>query len=300
MMDEFRINRWEDFVGQERMKERLRIHITAARKSSRQLDPILLVGKTGFGKTTLATIIADEMKQDLVIAGMPITDRALMRLVDDHTRGTVVLFDEIHRARPALQESLLPLLEFGYVQNSSGIRRHAANMSFVLATTEADKLIKPLWDRCPIRPEFDDYTNEEMGTVVMAMARTAGVKLTKDACEALGRATGGTPRRAASFVLAARDLTIEHKGKTPPADVILEFCRVDESGVTQAHRDYLNALEALGGIAGLNTLRNYLHLGESVVTELEPMLLDQKLIRLTSSGRELTRQGQLKIEGQAA
>lgn len=294
-MDEFRISTWEDFVGQDRLKERLRIHIAAAKKGHRPLQPVLFTGKPGFGKTTLASIIADELEEPLTVIGMPITDKALFRLCEE-VEG-VVLFDEIHRARPALQESLYPLLEFGYVQNSAGMKRYSANTSYVLATTEPDKVIKPLWDRCLIRPDFDDYTEEEMGRIVEAMASKAGVKISKATALALGRATGGTPRTAANFVLAARDLTVDRQGKVPDAATILEFCRVDETGITQTHLDYLSALMALGGVAGLSPLRSYLHLPESVVTDLEPMLLTQKLIRLTTSGRELTRQGQLKLEG---
>lgn len=293
-MDEFRILTWAQFVGQETMKARLRVHISAAEKQHRTLDHVLLVGKTGFGKTSLAHLIAHALHEPLTTALMPLTENALMRLAED-TSG-VLFLDEIHGASKPIQEMLQPLLEFGYVQNKQGIKRHSCHLTIIAATTEPEKLIKPLWDRFPIRPDFDAYSDEEMGRIVMNMALQAGVKLAKGTAEQLGRATDGTPRRAAQFVLAARDLSTGMK-RTPTGTEILGLCRVDETGVTQSHRDYLTALDDAGGTAGLSTLRNLLRLSEGVVRELEPLLLKQKLIRFTPSGRELTRQGQQKIEG---
>lgn len=296
-MDQFRISHWEQFVGQAEMKERLRIHITAARKQERPLDHVLLIGKTGFGKTALAHIIANSLHQPLTTAIMPLTETGLTRLAED-TQG-VLFLDEIHAASTKIQEALQPLLEFGFVQNGRGIKRYSQDLTIVAATTEPEKLIKPLWDRFPIRPDFDEYSIEEMGQIVVSMAEKAGVKLDQATAEQLGRATDGTPRRAAQFVLAARDLILE-MDRTPTGTEILGLCRVDGTGLTQSHQAYLSALDLAGGQAGLSTLRNLLRLSEGVVRELEPLLLRLKLIRFTPGGRELTRQGQLKLEGSNA
>lgn len=294
MTDEFRISSWDEFIGQTKMKARFQTHITAAKRRGEQLPPILLAGEPGYGKTTMAHLIAAEMEQPVTEAQMPLNETALVRLVEDC--DGVLFLDEVHAASKEAMEMLQPLLLSGYIENRRGVRTDAwPTLSIIAATTEPEKLLAPFRERFLIKPPFDPYTDEEMGLVVTGMARMAGVKLTKATAEQLGRATGGTPRSAAEYVLAAKDLK-ENLKRTPTAIEILTMCRVDETGVSHQHRQYLASLGEAGGVAGLTTLRTLLRLPESVVRDLEPLLLRQKLIRLSPSGRELTGAGQRKIK----
>ena len=290
MTDTLRVTSWKDFIGQERLKERLDVHIKAALKQQRRLDHVLLVGPPGFGKTSLGTVIAMRMSQDLIERTMPLTERTVTEIVRQETG--ILLLDEIHRASKREQESLLPLLEFGYIQDKRG-RTFACELTIVGATTEPEHIIPPLYDRFVIRPDFDDYTEDEMGQIVASMAVKASVQFDATTARLLGNATGGTPRRAGQFVLAARDLLAI--GKPAFAQDILALCRVDEEGLTWQHHQYLAALDQSGGIAGLKPLQNLLRLNETVVRELERLLLKRQYIMYASTGRELTGLGYKKV-----
>lgn len=290
MVDELRVADWASFVGQEALKSRLDVHITAAVKQDRTLESILLVGPPGFGKTSLASIIGGRLSVDVTEYTMPLEERIMVQVVT-RTSG-VLLLDELHRASARQQEQLLPLLEFGYVQDRRGHRYPALDLTVIGATTEPEKVITPLYDRFDIKPDFDDYSDEEMGAIVAGMAIRSGVVMEHEMAEELGRATGGTPRRARQFVLATRDLLAS--GADAAAEDVLALCRVDPSGLTQQHKQYLAAIEKLGGVAGLRTLQTVLRLGEPVVRELERLLVKQELVTYTDRGRELTPQGYRK------
>lgn len=293
MTDHLRVAKWDDFIGQDLLKRRLDVHIRAALAQKHELDHVLLVGPPGFGKTSLATIISGRMGIDLLEYTMPLDERIMINIVRRH-QG-LLLLDEIHRAAPREQERLLPLLEFGYVQDKKGRKHMSANLTIVGATTEPEKVIEPLYDRFPIRPDFDEYTVAEMSKIVAGMARKIGVKLDTATAKELGAATGGTPRRARQFVLAARDLGAIGK-KQVTANAVLDLCRVDPTGLTVQHMHYLIALDKTGGQAGLKTLQNMLRLNEPVVRELERLLVKQGLITYTERGRELTSAGYNKVK----
>lgn len=286
--DTLRPDTWDDFIGQEPLKAELQVRMAAALELGTALDPVLLHGPAGFGKTSLARIIGEGMFADFESFTMPITTATLTNIVRQF--DGVLLLDEIHRASKKQQEELLPLLEFNYIQDSSGRRIHAGLLMIVGATTERQSLIKPLFDRFLIKPEFDDYSDEDMGSIVRGMAVKAGVELDDETCIQFGRAAAGTPRNARQLVLTARDLTAVNKS-TPTAQEVFDLCRVDESGLSVQHVRYIETLSRLGGKAGVKTLGNLLRLNESVVTELERLLLTSGYMELTDRGRVLTRKG---------
>ena len=288
MEDVLRPASWDDFVGQDAVKRELAVRIAAANEGGRPLEPLLLTGPPGFGKTSLARIIASEMALPYESFNMPISRATLTQFVRQF--DGLVLLDEIHRCPPKQQEELLPLLEFDYLQQPDGSRVYSGFLGIIGATTEPQKLIAPLYDRFVIKPEFDAYTDDQMGTIVAGMAAKAGVELDTDTAVTLGRAAAGTPRNARQLVLAARDLAAVN-GAVPSASDVLELCRVDETGLSVQHVRYIETLKALGGKAGVKTLSNLLRLNESVVTDLERLLLTSSYVELTDRGRVLTRRG---------
>lgn len=286
---------WEGFVGQDQLKSRLDIHIAAALHDRRPLEHTLLTGPLGSGKTTMARLIGVRTTDPVLELTMPMDRKSLVREIDNWTGG-ILFLDEIHALRD--QEMLLPLLTEGYILDSRGIKHQRGWLTVVAATTERDKVIKTLFSRFDITPEFEPYTDEQLGLIVARMARQAEVDLTQEIALALGRASGGIPRNAEHLVLAARALQIT--GRPVTAAAVLEFCQTDPDGLTLLHRRYLDVLVAQNGKASQKTLEMLLRLPAEAVRDLERLLLEKELIVYTPTGRELTAKGRAKQAGREA
>lgn len=295
-IDELRPETWEAFVGQDKMKRRLQTHIEAAIRDTRPLDHVFLAGPKGMGKTSLAGIIARDIPETLLFLKMPMTEQALVRVIR-RFEGGILFLDEIHALPKRQQESLLTLIEDGYVQDKRGRITHVPWTTVIAATTERDKVIGPLYDRFPIKPSFTPYTDTEMGQIVTNMAEKVKVAITPETAIILGRATGGVPRLARSLVLAARDLQVTADRKKPPtAETILKFCEVDPDGLTAEHVRYLDAIDYLGGSAGQRSLEMMMRLPPNVIREIEWLLITRKFVEYTASGRELTPEGYKRLK----
>lgn len=288
--DILRVDSWDGYVGQQALKDRLRVHIDAALRDERRLDHILLEAPPGYGKTSMAQIVADELYLDVEVVKMPIKTKALANLVRRFDGGVIVL-DEIHRGSKAQQEDLLPLLEQDFVQLDTGRKIYGNPFTtYIGCTTEPSRVIKPLRDRFPIRPRYRDYTDAEMATIIIGMGEKIGVQFTPEQAAGLGGACAGTPRQARTLVLAARDLH-----STDPAS-ILAMCEIDEDGLTADHVAYLQTVDDCGGIGvGLPTINTMLQLPEPTIREIERLLLKRGLIQLEKTGRELTNKGFAKV-----
>lgn len=301
MVDELRPAVWSDYIGQERLKSELDVRVQSAIVDERPLDHVLLYGPAGAGKTSLATIIAERLGEEFMSVTMPIPPKALIRIITSFSG--ILLMDELHRASTREQETLLPLLEFGYVQDSSGRRIEANWLTVVGATTEKRDLITPLIDRFEIAPDFDEYTDEEMGKIVAGMASKAHLSMATETAQVLGKAAAGIPRRARKFVLAYRDLLngLQSRGveRPPTHEEILDLCRTTTDGLTRLHLKYLETLHALGGTKGLTVLSSLLHEPPVILNDIERLLITKGLIVYGDKGRELTQAGVQRVKGPA-
>lgn len=289
--DPLRARSWDQFIGQADMRRRLNTHIQAALAERRMLPHVLLAGPPGFGKTTLAQIIGSDLGDRLQFVTMPIDLGPVLR---QWQPGGILFLDEIHRATKAQQEDLLPLLEPGsgteaYIQLKTGGRLSVPHITVIGATTEADKIIPPLYDRFTIKPSFVDYSDEEMGQIVIGMADRMGLDIPDSLAIALGQATGGTPRNAKQLVFAARDLACS--GEPATLGNILALSGREADGLTVEHLKYLDLLAQQDGRAALPTMSALLRLHPSTVRELERLLLTRGLVQYSPQGRTLTSLG---------
>lgn len=291
--DQFRATSWDEYIGQEELKRTLQIHIAASQADNRRMLHTLLVTEPGFGKTTLANIIAVESDTEIMELTMPIATGTLISHLRAWNGGTLFL-DEIHRATKAQQEDLLPALNEGYLQTKYGEKVYIPHVTIIGATTEPDKVIAPLFDRFELMPGFAPYSDDELKLIVQGMGHKINIDFTDETAKRLGRASGGVPRIAGKIVLAARALA--DTGNPVTVEEILRLAGRDEDGLDHRHIQYLEALMNLGGTAGAEKIANHIRLPRSTVLNLERLLIDRGLIYLGVKGRELRGPGYDKVK----
>jgi Holliday junction DNA helicase RuvB len=285
---------WDDFVGQEDVKRRLEVRIQAASAQDRPLDHVLLTAPPGFGKTTLANMIAWRLGRAFKPFVAPVSMAAIRDALQEAEGEALVIFiDEIHLATKREQEDLLTLLEEGFMQ-SGGERIFHPHLTVIAGTTARDKVIPALYDRFPIKPVFADYTAGDMATIVKGMAERLEVTLPDGVTVALGEATGGTPRNAKGLVLAARDLM--DTGAEATIEAIIDLAGVTHDGLNEEHLKYLSLLaDSDKGKLGLNPIAAQMQLRTTVVEDMERLLLKRGYVELATGGRALTSKGVARV-----
>lgn len=286
---------WDDFVGQDDIKRRLEVRISAALAAERPLDHLILTAPPGYGKTTLANMVAFKLGHAFHPFVAPVSLSAIRDVLLECEGDPVVIFiDEVHLATKREQEDLLTLLEEGFLQ-VGGERVYHPNVTIIAGTTARDKVIPALWDRFPLKPVFVDYDADEMGRIVAGMADRLGVVVDEAKCVRLGRATGGTPRNARALVSAARDLV--ESGHDASVESILDLAGVDPDGLDDDHKEYLRVLvQSNRGSLGLNPLAARLRIRTTVVEQMERLLLDLGYVELGMTGREITEAGRKRAK----
>lgn len=278
------------YVGQDRMKELIVTHMDACRETQEPFPHLLLLGPPGSGKTTIANIVADMLGLPFRTIAAPPKDRMAVALILTQLgdQGGVIFIDEIHEWSRGQQDGLLTLLEEGYIDLPWG-RAEFPRVTVIAATTEREKVRKPLMQRFTLQPSFEPYTELQLARIACDMAASAGLELPWEACEAFGRAAGGVPRQVRMLIKHAKALAASRGDGTPSE--VLAMAGVAADGLTEDHVDYLRRLDEMQGQAGLATLSTRMRLHQDSIRDLERLLLDRNMVALTKTGRMITSSG---------
>jgi holliday junction DNA helicase RuvB len=299
----------DDFVGQERVKEQLRIALAAAKVRGEALDHVLLVGPPGLGKTSLANIIREELAVGIrSVAGPSLERRDIASILSSVEARDVVFIDEIHRMSSAAEEILYPALEdfrldvvMGQGVAANTLTLTLAPFTLVGATTRTGLLTSPLRDRFGMTFRLDYYDPGQLAQIVKRSARILGVEIADDAAEEISGRSRGTPRIANRILRRVRDVAqVRHEGSisTAIAREALELLEVDEAGLERIDRALLRTIVEKfdGGPVGLTTLAASLGEEPDTIEDVyEPFMLQLGFIQRTPRGRMITKLGRAHI-----
>lgn len=294
-----------DYIGQERIKNNLKIYIDAAKSRGEALDHVLFYGPPGLGKTTLSCIIANEMGVNIKITSGPAIEKPgeMAAILNNLQEGDVLFVDEIHRLNRQVEEVLYPAMEdfvidimLGKDSSARSIRLELPKFTLVGATTRAGLLTAPLRDRFGVVQKLEFYTPEELKTIIIRSAKVLQVKIDEEGAMELARRSRGTPRLANRLLKRVRDFAqVKYDGAITRevADFALNILDVDKLGLDQNDRNILLAIieKFSGGPVGLDTLAASLgEDGGTLEDVYEPYLLMNGLINRTPRGRVATGQ----------
>ena len=294
----------DDFIGQSGLKDKLTIFMTASLQREEPLDHTLFYGPPGLGKTTLAGIIAKEMKGTLRVTTGPALERAgdLAAILSNIQPNDVLFIDEIHRMSANIEEILYPAMEdfslsivVGKGPLARSIRLSLPKFTLIGATTRLGLLTSPLRARFGIVEQLSLYSPEELTAIVKRGASMLGVNISDHAAEEIGIRSRGTPRVALRLLRRVRDVAEVKKAalvEKELAQFALDMLGVDTEGLDDGDRKFLRALVELfdGGPVGLSTLAAALNEDAQTLEDIyEPYLIQKGLLERTPRGRKATR-----------
>jgi Holliday junction DNA helicase RuvB len=293
----------DEYIGQDRLRDNLRVSIAAARGRREALDHVLLYGPPGLGKTTLAYVIGNEMGVDVHPTAGPIIERPgdLAGMLTGLQHGEVLFIDEIHRMAPAIEEILYPAMEdyeldimVGQGPGAHSVKLDLQKFTLIGATTRAGLLTSPLRARFGIVHRLDFYTNEDIHEIVRRSARVLGTAIDGDAAAEISRRARGTPRIANRLLRRVRDFAqVRADGRITGAVALdaLELLEVDHHGFDEVDRKLLRTIidKFNGGPVGINSIAAAIHEEKDAIEDIyEPFLIQAGFLDRTPRGRVAT------------
>ncbi len=296
----------DEYIGQTALKNTLKISIEASKKRNKQIDHMLFYGPPGLGKTTLASVIANELETNIKITSAPALERPrdiigiLMSLKD----GEILFIDEIHRLNKITEEILYPAMEDFFLDMTTGktqtvktLRVPLPHFTLIGATTKAGELSGPLRDRFGIIHRLQFYTTEELSKVVERTAKILEIEIQKEGALVIAKRSRGTPRIANRLVKRVADYAIVKANGTITKEIAqeaLDTLHIDNSGLDTTDRALLNLIieKYDGGPVGLETIAAALGEDAKTIEDVyEPYLLQEGFIQRTPRGRKVSPQG---------
>ena len=292
-----------EYIGQEKAKEHLRIYLEAAKARGEALDHVLFYGPPGLGKTTLAGIIANEMGVNMKVTSGPAIEKPgeMAAILNNLQEGDVLFIDEIHRLNRQVEEVLYPAMEdfaidimIGKGASARSIRLDLPAFTLVGATTRAGLLTAPLRDRFGVVHHLEFYTPEELQTIIVRSAKVLDVEIDQKGAYAMARRSRGTPRLANRLLKRGRDFAqVKYDGVITEevANFALDLLDVDKYGLEQLDRTILLTIieKFAGGPVGLDTLSAAIGEDSGTLEDVyEPYLIKNGFLNRTPKGRVAT------------
>lgn len=293
----------EDYIGQEKAKQNLKIYIEAAKQRKDSLDHVLFYGPPGLGKTTLAGIIANEMGVHMKVTSGPAIEKPgeMAAILNNLQEGDVLFVDEIHRLNRQVEEVLYPAMEdfaidimIGKGATARSIRLDLPHFTLVGATTRAGLLTAPLRDRFGVIHHLEFYTEKELQTIIHHSAQILGVEIDSKGAAEMAKRSRGTPRLANRLLKRVRDFAqVKYDGKITEEVAVfaLDLLEVDTYGLDQTDRYILNTIiqKFQGGPVGLDTLAAAIGEDSGTIEDVyEPYLIQHGFLNRTPRGRVAT------------
>ncbi len=293
----------DEYIGQDKIKETLKIYIDAAKKRKDPLDHVLFYGPPGLGKTTIAGIIAEEMGVNMKITSGPAIERPgdMAAILNGLKDSDVLFVDEIHRLNRQVEEVLYPAMEdfcidimIGKGPAAKSIRLSLPRFTLIGATTRAGLLSAPLRDRFGVINHMEFYSVEDLSTIIENSAKRLKVSIEREAASEIARRSRGTPRIANRLLKRVRDFAeVKADGNITPdiANTALDLMEVDKYGLDNLDRNILSIMieKFKGGPVGLDTLAAAIGEDTGTIEDVyEPYLLKNGFIMRTPRGRVVT------------